>query len=136
VYVVTLLLLLGFVGMSAGILISTVSVQESDAIQLALGSFFPCFLLSGIIWPSEAVPVWLNWLSYSLPTTWTAEAMRSVVIRGWYIGWKRVWMGYIISLTWFIVLFSLASMNLSAREKRIRCCKPKPKLLDSSLLKA
>lgn len=35
-------LLLGSVGMSFGLVISSVSRQETEAVQIALASFFPC----------------------------------------------------------------------------------------------
>jgi len=39
-------------------------------------------LLSGILWPLEAIPFWLQKISYAFPTTWVAEAFRSLMIRG------------------------------------------------------
>jgi len=48
-----------------------------------MGTFFPSMLLSGVIWPIEAIPEWLRYISYALPTTWAAESMRSVMLRGW-----------------------------------------------------
>jgi ABC-type multidrug transport system permease subunit len=50
-------------------------------IQLGLGSFYPNFLLSGIIWPIEGMPVILQYLAFMLPQTYACEAMRSVLSR-------------------------------------------------------
>jgi ABC-type multidrug transport system permease subunit len=55
--------------------------------QLGLGSFYPNFLLSGIIWPIEGMPVILQYLALLLPQTYACEAMRSVLSRGWSIAW-------------------------------------------------
>jgi len=41
--------------MSFGLLISTIARQETEAVQLALAAFFPAMLLSGVLWPLEAV---------------------------------------------------------------------------------
>ncbi len=37
---------------------------------------------SGIIWPLEAMPVWMRYLGYCLPNTYAAQAMRSILARG------------------------------------------------------
>ena len=39
----------------------------------------PCV---GIIWPLEGMPKFLRYISYALPTTYAAEAMRSIMGRG------------------------------------------------------
>lgn len=41
---------------------------------------FFCFV--GIIWPLEAIPEWLRYISICLPQTYAAEAMRCVLSRG------------------------------------------------------
>lgn len=57
---------------------------------MALGSFFPVLLLSGVLWPLEAIPQGLRYISYGLPTTWAVEAMRSLMLRGWGIFHQQV----------------------------------------------
>ena len=43
----------------------------------------PLYLLFlGIIWPLEAIPEWLRYISICLPQTYAAEAMRCVLSRG------------------------------------------------------
>eukprot|EP01136_Pigoraptor_vietnamica_P017299 Opistho-1_new@62267 len=102
-------MLIGLAGMAYGILISAVSQDEIAAIQVALGSFYPVLLLSGVIWPTEAMPVVLKYVSYILPTTWSSSAMRSVLGRGWGMDHFDVWMGYLIPLAWLIVLAAVAA---------------------------
>ncbi len=58
--------------MSFGLLISSLVASEVEAVQLSLASFFPSLLLSGILWPLQAIPVGLRYISYILPTTWAA----------------------------------------------------------------
>jgi ABC-type multidrug transport system permease subunit len=59
------------------------TTEETGAIQISIGSFFPMLLLSGILWPLESIPTGLRYFAYILPTTWSAEAMRSLMLRGW-----------------------------------------------------
>ena len=63
VWVVSLTILQGICGMAFGLLVSALCDNEQDAIQLALGSFYPNLLLSGIIWPLEGMPQYLRYWS-------------------------------------------------------------------------
>ncbi len=110
--VMLIAMLLGMVGMMLGLVIAAGAATEDAANQLVIGCFFPSLLLSGVIWPVEAVPVPLNWISYSLPTTWAAAGMRAVMTRGWGLGDGEVWKGLLINSGWFLFLFFCASRNL------------------------
>lgn len=41
-----------------------------------------CLYSVGIIWPIEAIPEWLRYISICLPQTYAAEAMRCILSRG------------------------------------------------------
>jgi ABC-type multidrug transport system ATPase subunit/ABC-type multidrug transport system permease subunit len=112
VLVMSIAMLLGMVGMMLGLVIAAGAATEDSANQLVIGTFFPSLLLSGVIWPIEAIPVPLNWISYGLPTTWAAAGMRSAMTRGWGIADDEVWKGLVINLSWFFFLFFCASRNL------------------------
>lgn len=64
-------------------LISAVSNSESPAIMLPLGAFYPTLLLSGIIWPLEAMQPALRWFALALPETVPIRAMQLLMVRGW-----------------------------------------------------
>ena len=42
---------------------------QAVAMQLSIGSFYPCLLLSGILWPLEGMPAWLQTVASLLPNT-------------------------------------------------------------------
>eukprot|EP00049_Salpingoeca_infusionum_P012893 m.239416 g.239416 ORF g.239416 m.239416 type:complete len:217 (+) comp15296_c0_seq2:1900-2550(+) len=109
---VVILVLLGISGMAYGLFISTQVDNEVGAIQAAMGSFFPVLLLSGVLWPIEAIPQWLQYFSYALPTTWGAEAMRSVMLRGWDITHRDVWLGVVIVSAWAVFLLLAAAIGI------------------------
>ena len=67
---------------SQGLLVSSMCDTELGAVQIAMGAFYPVLLLSGILWPLQAMPTWLKYISYIFPTTHAAEAMRSIFGRG------------------------------------------------------
>ncbi|XP_062499553.1 ABC transporter G family member 20-like [Corticium candelabrum] len=115
-YVLLLVILQGMTGMSCGLLISALCDTEIAAVQLAMGLFYPTLLLSGIIWPIEAMPLWLRYISYCLPTMYAAKSMRSIMSRGWGLDWQVVWTGYLITIAWFLLLLLLSAIGLKKKK--------------------
>ena len=71
-----------FVTSGFGILVSSVSQNQGQAIQLAFMFLLPQILLSGMIFPLAAIPVGVRWISYLLPLTYFTEISRGVLVRG------------------------------------------------------
>nr|XP_022323233.1 ABC transporter G family member 20-like [Crassostrea virginica] len=115
IWVILLVLGQGFCGMTLGVIFSAVCEEESSAIQLALGSVYPMLILSGIIWPLEAIPEWLRYISICLPQTYAAEAMRCVLSRGWTLLDMPVWRGYLVNTAWSFGLLALAGIILKIK---------------------
>ena len=115
VWIVILTLLQGVCGMAFGLVISAACDNEQDAIQLALGAFYPNLLLSGIMWPLEGMPDGLRHLSYFLPQTFACEAMRGIMSRGWGIEWTPVYRGYLVTIAWSVFFLILSAVVLRAR---------------------
>lgn len=107
--VVVLTLMQGMCGMCFGFVISAICELERNAIQLALGSFYPTLLLSGVIWPIEGMPILLRSVAYFLPLTQATSALRSMLARGWGMDQPEVFLGFIATLSW-IVLFLVVTM--------------------------
>ncbi|XP_076438732.1 ABC transporter G family member 20-like isoform X2 [Babylonia areolata] len=110
VHVLSLILLQGLCGMCLGIMISSCCEKETSAMQLSLGLVYPLLLTSGIIWPIQAVPEWLMYISEGLPLTIATDALRSVMGRGWGMANMGVWLGYLISLGWCLVFLILTAI--------------------------
>jgi len=115
IWVVCLTLLQGLCGMAFGLVVSALCDNEQDAIQLALGSFYPNLLLSGIIWPLEGMLPQLRYISYILPQTYACEAMRGMLSRGWGIEWPQVYAGYLVTLAWTAAQLVLSAFILKMR---------------------
>jgi ABC-2 type transport system permease protein len=75
-------LLFLFVTLGLGVVISTVSQNQGQAIQLALMMLLPQVLLSGMIFPLSSMPVGVRWIAYLLPFTYFARISRAVMVRG------------------------------------------------------
>ncbi|RWS26667.1 ATP-binding cassette transporter sub-family H 88708-like protein [Leptotrombidium deliense] len=83
ILVILLTLVQGISGMSFGFLISSFCKEEQLAILLAVASFYPNLILSGIFWPLEGMPTGLRYISYFMPQTLPIKALRSIISRGW-----------------------------------------------------
>jgi ABC-2 type transport system permease protein len=75
-------LLFLFVTVGAGVLISTVSETQGQAIQLAMMTMLPQILLSGLIFPLQAMAAGVRWIGYLLPLTYFVQVARGVMVRG------------------------------------------------------
>jgi ABC-2 type transport system permease protein len=79
-------LLFLFVTLGVGVLISTVSQNQGQAIQLAVMTMLPQVLLSGLIFPLSAIVAGVRWIAYLLPLTYFNEVARGVMLRAEPIG--------------------------------------------------
>jgi ABC-2 type transport system permease protein len=77
---VALLFLFSSLGM--GLLVSTVSQNQQQAMQLAVMTLVPQILLSGFIFPLEAMPWGIRWIAYVLPLSYFLPISRDVFLKG------------------------------------------------------
>ncbi|XP_011307965.1 ABC transporter G family member 20 isoform X1 [Fopius arisanus] len=111
-WVILLTILQGLCGMCFGFVISAICELERNAIQLALGSFYPTLLLSGVIWPVEGMPTALRYVSQGLPLTMATTSLRSMLTRGWTISEPDVYNGFISTIIWIAVFLTISMLVL------------------------
>ena len=111
-----LALLLGWAAMCFGLFVSTKARSEFQAMQLNMPVMFPVMLLSGILWPVQALPGWVQPISWALPSTWTAEAFRSIMIRGWGLEHPEVATAFAFDLLFALLALGIASRTLKVRD--------------------
>jgi ABC-2 type transport system permease protein len=70
-----------FVTLGMGVLISSVSQNQGQAIQLAMMLLLPQVLLSGMIFPVESMAAGVRWIAFVLPLTYFIEIARGVMLR-------------------------------------------------------
>lgn len=109
-WVVLLILLQGCTGMGFGLLVSAVCDEENTAVMMLVGTFYTNLILAGIIWPLEAMPRWLRWLSYMQPQTLPTETLRNILSRGWGIGETGVYVGFLVTIGWLVVFLLAAGL--------------------------
>jgi len=76
------LFMLGFVGLSMGIFISTVSKTKTEANQLFFAAFIVILLLSGIFVPLGSMPEYLQIIAYILPLSHGEPIIRGILSKG------------------------------------------------------
>jgi len=79
-------LLFVFVTLGLGVLISSVSQTQGQAIQLAVMTLLPQVLLSGLIFPLTSIVIGVRWIAYLLPLTYFTQISRGVMLRAEPIG--------------------------------------------------
>lgn len=109
-WVVLLILLQGCTGMGFGLLVSAVCDEENTAVMMLVGTFYTNLILAGIIWPIEAMPKWIRWVSYAQPQTLPTETLRNILSRGWGIGETGVYMGFAVTIGWLVVFLLAAGL--------------------------
>lgn len=109
IYVLTSVLFGLFLGTTAGS--QTVAVQATSTI-----GFFPCLLLSGLVYPINNIPFPLSLFSILVPARYFVELTRDAFVRG--TGWPAVWTVPLILLGFSCVL--LAGSWLSVRRMQVK----------------
>jgi ABC-2 type transport system permease protein len=69
------------VTLGMGVLVSTVSQNQGQAIQLAFMIVLPQVLLSGLIFPVSSMAAGVRWISYVLPLTYFIDISRGVMLK-------------------------------------------------------
>lgn len=108
-----LMILLGSVfligALAMGMLISTVAKSQLQAMQAAILFLLPSVLLSGFMFPREAMPKLIYALSCTFPITYFLEILRAVIVKG-------VGMNYLTGVT-AILLLQIAVIILITMKK-------------------
>ncbi|MFC1487477.1 ABC transporter permease [Thermoproteota archaeon] len=80
---IALILIIGTVSFLGFGIVATAVTKEQESAQLVLGLIqFPMMFLSGVLFPIEQMPSFLQTVSKILPLTYAVEALRKVMILG------------------------------------------------------
>jgi ABC-2 type transport system permease protein len=81
-------LLLGLSGLflltslGLGILISSAANTQTEALLMTIATALPTIFLSGFFFPIEAMPHWLQAISYLVPARYAMVIMRGIILKG------------------------------------------------------
>ena len=102
--VVFLLVVLGI-----GVLISTMSQNQGQAIQMALMMLLPQILLSGMIFPLSSMPWGVRWIGYLLPLTYFISISQGIMLRAAPL--SSLWPSFVILGVMAVAVFGAAILR-------------------------
>ncbi len=97
-----------------GLLISTVTKTQQQAMQMSFFIFLPAMLLSGFMFPREGMPLPAQYFGLAMPLTFFLIILRDIILKG--IGIKYMW-----NSIWPMLLLMIVIMGISISkfEKRL-----------------
>jgi len=98
-----------FVTVGTGVVISSLSQTQAQAMQLAVFTMVPQFLLSGLFFPLYSMPWAVRWVGYLLPLTWFIKVARGVMVRGTPI--DALWLPLLILAVMAAAVFLTATLR-------------------------
>jgi ABC-2 type transport system permease protein len=108
-FVATALFLMNTIGI--GLLISTVSHTQQQAMMSAFFYYFPAVLLSGFMFPIANMPEAVQWLTYLNPLRYFLVVVRGIFLKG--VGPEVLW-----SQMAGLALLGVASLYIASRKFR------------------
>lgn len=110
-YLLTLFFITASLGL--GILISNIAKTQMQAFQMSFFVMLPSILLSGFMFPREAMPKIIYYLSCVIPLTYYLDIIRGIVLKG--IGFPYL-VGQVVSLLVFsVVLLTLSILKFKKK---------------------
>lgn len=112
---ILLLILLGSIfligALAMGMLISAVSKTQLQAMQMAMLFILPSVLLSGFMFPREAMPKLIYAISCTFPITYFLEILRGIMVKG-------VGMNYLAGVTGILILQIMVIIVITMKKFR------------------
>lgn len=103
-----------FLSLSIGLLISTLVRTQVSAVLIAgIGLMMPVLILSGMIFPINAMPQLLQWLSAVVPARWFIAAVKKIMIEG--LGFVSVAKEIGVLAGMSTAVFSMSILNIKKR---------------------
>ena len=106
-YAASLLFIIANLGL--GLFISTLAKAQVQAMQASFFFMLPNVLLSGFMFPREAMPPVAHELGYLLPLTHFLQVIRGIVLKG--VGLEALWPQCLALVGFAVLFFTFSSMR-------------------------
>ncbi len=101
------LLLLGtFSFIGVGVMVTAAMKEQETAMITMTTITFPMMFFSGVFFPIQQMPQFMQYIAYIFPLTYAADALRNVITLN--VGWNFIWVDVVV-LVGFAVVTSLAA---------------------------
>ncbi len=95
--------------LGVGLLVSSAVQNQAQAMQLGFLYLLPNILLSGFMFPREAMPAAAQWIGAALPLTYFLRALRGILLKG--VGLLDLWREFAALSGFAVVLVTLAVLR-------------------------
>ncbi len=102
-----------FSALGIGLLISTVSKSQLQAMQLSMFMIMPNILLSGYMFPREAMPKVIQTISNIFPLTYFINVLRGIILKGNNLG--ILFQEFVILVIFGVAVLVLATMKFKKK---------------------
>jgi ABC-2 type transport system permease protein len=109
-YTITFAFIVAMLGL--GLLVSTIARSQAQAMQMSFFMLLPNILLSGFMFPREAMPAPAQWLGLLLPLTYYLRVLRGILLKD--LGLAYLWHDALV-LTGLAVLLVAVSVRRFAK---------------------
>jgi len=110
-YLLTFAFIVASLGL--GLFVSTVTRSQVQAMQMGFFFLLPNILLSGFMFPREAMPEPVQWLSLLLPLTHFLEVLRGIILKD--VGLAELWQQTLALLGLATLFLALSVRRFSKR---------------------
>ena len=107
IYATSFLFVVASLGL--GLFISTLADAQAPAIQMAFMILLPNVLLSGFMFPREAMPPAARVIGLLLPLTYYLEIMRGIILKG--VGLRELWVQCVALVGFAVLFFTFATLR-------------------------
>jgi len=108
-YAVALLFIIA--SLALGLFVSTLVRTQQQAMQASFGFMLPNILLSGFMFPRQAMPLLFQWLGLLVPLTHFLKVLRGILLKG--VGAEALWPEILI-----LTVFAAGLIGLAVRRFR------------------
>jgi ABC-2 type transport system permease protein len=106
-YLVSFIFIVANLGL--GLFISTVATNQAQAMQVSFFFLLPNVLLSGFMFPREAMPPPAQAIGLVLPLTYYLEIMRGIILKG--VGLRELWVQCAALVGFAALFFTVATLR-------------------------
>jgi ABC-2 type transport system permease protein len=92
--------------LAVGLFISTLVENQAQAMQLGFMFLLPNILLSGFMFPREAMPAPAQWIGAALPLTYFLRVLRGILLKG--TGLEAFWRESVVLVGFSVVLIAMS----------------------------
>lgn len=99
--------------LGAGLLLSTISHTQQQAMMISFYFFVPAFMLSGFTFPIRNMPESVQYLTYLNPMRYFMDVVRGVFLKG--SGWEILWPQLLAMAVFGVAILVFSAMRFHKR---------------------